>query len=265
MSRLHQLLAVEPDLEGKYKRICEESKKTFGKAAMFTGFHRKLVSFSDDAPEFPEENSAMETTVHERLDYTAGPIAAYFDALLQKECTNQNASANLVVDGIPLATAVPATFLLGLEKRLKAVRAVYETIPTLQAGFEWKPSVDKGTGVWDLVHPEEKLKTEMQFKSQVLYEATANHPAQIEKWQEQTPVGKFVKNIWCGMITSHEKSALLERIDKLIVATKKARQKANSENVVKTSIGQNLINFINGNSAIAPPEISPPESSPPEI
>jgi len=253
MAKLHQLLAVEADLEGKYKRICEESKKTFGKPAMFMGYHRKLESFSDDAPEWPEENQEMATTVHDRIKYTQGHIESYLDALAQKESTNQVAVADLVVRGTTLATAVPATFLLGLESRLKYVRGVYEALPTLQAGTEWKLAPDKGANIFAMVHPEEKLKTELTFKSQVITEAQFppagragnSIPAQFEKWQEQLPVGKFVKNVWCGMITTAEKSRLLDNIDTLIRATKMARQKANSTEVKKVQVGQAIMDFIN--------------------
>ena len=252
-AKLHQILAVEADLEGKYKRICEESKKTFGKGAMFTGSHRKLVSFDDNAPDFPEENQAITTTVNARIEYTNKSIAKYFDALVQKEATNQVAKADLIVNGTAIASNVPATFLLALESRLKYVRGVYESIPTLPAGTEWRVAEDKGADIFEMVHPEEKLKTELTFKSQIITEAKfppagsagTSIPAQVEKWQEQVPVGKFVKHIWSGMITTARKAELLDRIDILINETKMARQKANSVEVVNVNIGKAITDFIN--------------------
>jgi len=246
MSRLHQILAVEPDLEGKYKRVCEETKKVFSKPAMFTGFHRRLELFEDDdAYSYPDEHQDMTTTVQERLDYTGEAVADYFDALFQKEATNQNAKADLVVNGFLIGQNLPATFLLAMESRLKYVRSIYEAMPTLTAGIEWKPSLDKGEGIWEMVHPEEKLRTKMTFKSQILVDATEFHPAQIEKWEEQVPVGKFVKHTWCGLVTSKRKAVLLGRIDALIRAVKQARQKANSVDVVKGNVGDCIMEFIN--------------------
>ncbi len=247
MGKLHQLLAVESDLEGNYKRICEETKKVFSKPALFTGFIRKLVMFDDqDTNEYPDEILTMTTTVKKRLDYTGKSISSYLDALYQKEATNQEACADLVVSGITIGKDLPATFLLGLESRLKYIRSIYETMPTLAAGFEWKPSEDKGEGVWDMAHPEEKLKTKMMWQHQVLVEPTEQHRAEIEKWEEQVPVGKFVKFLWCSMITSNHKSEILARIDALIQATKKARQEANTQVIVSGHVGNNIINFING-------------------
>ncbi len=246
MAKLHQVLAVESDLEGKYKRTCEETKKIFSKAAMFTGSHRKLELFDDsDKTEYPDEHQAMTTTVHERVEYTGEAISAYFDALFQKEATNQEASADLTVDGVSIGMVLPATFLLALESRLKYVRSIYEALPTLQAGVDWKPSEDKGEGVWDMVHPEEKIKTKMAWQHQVLVPPTKEHRAEIEKWEEQIPVGKFVKHMWCSMITSHQKSEILGRIDKLIQATKQARQRANTREIVKGNVGKSIMDFIN--------------------
>ncbi len=250
MGKLHQLLAVEPDKEGKYKRVCDESKKVFGKAAMFTGSHRTLHMFEDgvDATD-PDTHQSMTTTVRERMGYTGESISDYFDALYQKEATNQKAKADLVVDGTVIAKEVPATFLLALESRLKYVRGVYETMPTLQAGIEWVPSDTMGAGIWEMKHPEEKLKTKMTVQHEVLVPPTKEHRAEIEKWEEQIPIGKFVKRVWCSMLTSPEKQEILARIDKLIQATKQARQKANAEEVVGGNVGRSIIDFINNGPA----------------
>jgi len=253
MPKLHQLLAVESDLEGKYKRICEESKKVFSKPALFIGSHRKLESFEENDVKHPEENQEMTTTVYERVNYTAGAVEAYLDAIYQKEATNQVAKADLVIGDKVIIADVPATFLLALESRLKYVRGVYETMPTLGVGISWRPSESKGNGIWEMEHPEEKIKTKMTFKSQILVpaqfpkegESGTSLPAQIEKWEEQVAVGKFVKNIWCSLITSSQKAKVLERIDNLINGAKMARQKANSTKAVTNKVGANLLNYIN--------------------
>lgn len=243
--KLHQLLAVESDLEGKYKRICDETVKVFGKGSMFTGYIRKLELFDDsDKTAYPDEHLHMATTVKERLDYNDESVVDYFDAILQKEATNQTAVADLVIGETVIGKALPATFLLGMESRLKNLRAVYEAMPTLQVGIDWKRSETKGEDVWEQVHPEEKLKTKMMVQHQVLVDPTPQHRAEIEKWEEQIPVGKFVKNIWCSMITSEEKSDVLGRIDKLINAVKKARQEANGVPTVDIHVGKNIVDFI---------------------
>jgi hypothetical protein len=47
------------------------------------------------------------------------------------------------------------------------------------------------------------------------------------------------------MITPARKSELLDRIDKLLRAVKKARQRANGTEVVKVNVGKSIMDFIN--------------------
>jgi hypothetical protein len=247
MAKLHELLAVESDLEGKTKRLMNEGKKVFSdKPALFMGAVRVYKPFIEDGVDYPEEHQALTTTVNEKLEYINKEVIRYWDALLQKEVTNQNAIASIIIDGKIIGEDLPATFLLGLEKRLRRLREVYESIPTLAVGTEWKKDEAKGEGIWVIAHPEETLKTVRTVKSKVLYEATDHHPAQIDKWEENESVGKYTKTIWSGMISPAKKSKYLERIDKLIQAVKKARQRANSTDVVNKQVAKNLIDYING-------------------
>ena len=247
MGKLHELLAVEADLEGKANRIIGETSKVFEKKpGIFMGSVRTYKPFVDDGIDYPEEHQALTETVSNKLDYTADSIIKYYDAILQKEATNQEARANLVVNGEVIGENLPATFLLGLESRLKKLRSMYEKIPTLSIGTEWVKDEGKGKGVWKIAHPEETLKRVRTIKSKVLYEATEHHPAQIDKWEESEDIGKYTKYIWSGMITPARKSELLDRIDNLIQATKKARQKANCTPIVKRNIGKKIFSYING-------------------
>jgi hypothetical protein len=247
MSKLHELLSVEGDLEGEYKKILDETKNTFSKKEdHFFGFVRKLVMFDENAPETPDEHKEMVTTVHDKLEYSKDAITRYIDAVLQKESTNQIAVADLVIDGMTIAVGLPATFLLGLETKLKHIREMYETIPTIPPGIKWEHDPTKGDHVYSMTYPEVKFKTEKIFKVQVLYEATDKHPAQVEKIPETKDVGRYEKYTWSGMMSPAEKSMVLGRIDKLIRAVKKARQRANSAEVMDRSIGEDLFRYING-------------------
>ena len=96
------------------------------------------------------------------------------------------------------------------------------------------------------------MKTQRTTKSTVLYEAKfpkANEggnsiPAVIDKWEEVENVGKYTKKHWSGAVTSARKSELLGRIDNLLRAVKKARQRANSTEVVSMSVGNSLFEYI---------------------
>jgi hypothetical protein len=246
MAKLHELLAVEKDLEGTFHAILKETHDTFSKKpGHFMGSNRRLQWHKDGEPAAPEENVALTSTVQEKLDYQQGHIARYLNAVLQKEATNQTAKADIVIDGKTIATELPATFLLGLETKLKQMRATYAKIPTLAPGIQWVLDADKGEGIYSRLHAEEVFKTEKTIVPQILYDATDKHPAQVEKIDEVKNVGTFIKNVWSGMMTTAEKSILLGKLDKLTRAVKQARQRANNTQVTKKSIGKELFDFIN--------------------
>lgn len=249
MGKLHELLAVEGDLQGIAKKLMEETTKTFGKSEHFIGLHKRLEMFdaSQQDQVVADEYRELVTTVPDKLDYLSAGLVRYFDAVLQKEKTNQTAVADLVVDGTTIGTSVPATFLLGMEARLRELRKVFEVAPTLAPGVAWEKDETLGKGVYRAKNVDEKLKTAKTFQHKVLYDATDKHPAQIEKWEEQLPVGKYITSTTCGMFSPADKSAVLGRLDKLIQAVKKARMQANMVDVVSDQLGQKMFDYILGN------------------
>jgi hypothetical protein len=246
MGKLHELLAVEGDLAGTAKKLAEEAIKTFSKPNHFLSSHRHVAMFNaeEQSKVIADEHQNMDTTVTEKLDYLAEAVAKYFDAVLQKEMTNQTAVADLKIGSVTIGNKIPATFLLGMENKLKELRQVYESIPTLAPGIPWKLDETLGKGVYRMEHADEKIKTAKTFQFRVLYEATDKHPAQIEKWEDQIPVGKIITNVTSGMLSPADKSALLGRLDRMIQAVKAARCKANMADVVEESIGTRMFQYI---------------------
>lgn len=247
MGKLHELLAVEGDLEGVYKNILQETEIQFTKHPdRYFGQHQRVEFFEENAVPEADDHKELDDTVMSKIEYSAEHITRYLDAVLQKEATNQTASADIVVDGVTIAKNVPATFLLGLETKLKNIRTIYENLPTLQPGIKWELDPTQGKGVYKMSYPEEKFRTKKVMKNHVLSEATKEHPAQVQVYSEDEKIARVVTNKWCGMITPAEKSALLGRFDNLLRAVKKARQKANSVDVVDRTIGKELFSYING-------------------
>jgi len=245
--QLHEVLAVEKGLETTAKKVIEEGIATLrGKPERFRGVVKRYDPFNEEEAHLGGETDHLEltTTVNKKLDYVFRHIAKYVDAVYQKDVTNCEAKADVVIDGKVLLEKAPVTTLLGLETKLKQWRLLLEAIPTLAPGVKWKGAPDKGDDVYEREHPEEKFRTKLEIKHKVLYEATKEHPAQIEKYTEQIPVGKFTQYEWSGMITPAQKSELLGRLDKLMRAVKKARMRANSTEVLGGHIGSTLTNYI---------------------
>jgi len=245
--KLHELLAVEPSLEGAAKRVLEETIVTFKKKQThFSKSHKTYNPLTTDEPGQPEEISEMVTTVPDKLDYMFTSLTKFWDATIQKEATNQIAKADLIVDNDTIAKDVPATALLSLESKLSSLRKVFDEIQTHPPGNKWEVDKDEDSSgnVYKGVHAIEKNRAVKTFKSKILVEPTEFHPAQIEKWEELEVVGRYNTQYWTGTISPAKKSDYLVRIDKLIRATKKARMRANNVDVVKINISDKIKKYI---------------------
>lgn len=245
---LHELLAVENDQKKTAETILEETMDLFkNKQHIFDGYDKRLEMFDEnEPPDTPPERKEVVSTVFQRVEYMFKHLIKYFDLLAQKEATNGIARADLVVDGVVIDENIPATFLLGMESRLTSLRSILTIMPTLDMSKAWEPAIDIGDNIRKQTRPEEKTKTRKVPIHKILVEPTKEHPAQIEKWDEQKPVGKFITTYWSGRYTPKEKAEMIERTNKLISAVKKARQRANQAEVVKVNIAKKMFDYILG-------------------
>jgi hypothetical protein len=250
MAVLHEVLAVEKDLEQVASKVVGEAVITFSKKVdHFTGHVKSLEMYDVDRKKEEEgqkEVKELTTTVPEKLSYIAEHLIRFYDALAQKEATNQEARSDVILpDGTILLKALPATLLLGLENKLARLREMYDTIPTLQPGVEWKPDPQaKFHGVYRAITPTVNLKSEKDFSFRVLYAATKEHPAQIEKWNVDKPIGQYKTERSSGMLAPIQKSNLLGKLDTLIAAIKQARMRANTVEVKKLEVGKVIFGFL---------------------
>jgi hypothetical protein len=243
---LHEILAVIGDLQGTKEKILGETIHTFGKkVAHFSGWHRRLEMIdSTRSGEETQEHQAIVTTVMQKLEYMSKSCTKFWDVKFQKECGGQLAHADIIIDDGIIAKDVPVYFLLEMENELKQLRKIYDEIPTLQPGVEWKRAEDLGKDIWKSEYSQEKTKTEKTYEHKVLVPATDKHPAQIREWTEDKIVGKYITDAWSGMLSPAEKSNLLEKLDKLVRAVKKARQRANTQEVPRKQIGAAIFKYL---------------------
>ena len=248
MSKLHEILAVESDLEETSRKILEEAFTTFVKKANhFESYHKTLKMLDEERSgeeEGAEEHKALVTTVPDKLEYVRGSLERYYNALLQKEATNQEAKADLEIEGQVIAKDLPATFLLGMENRLKKLRPMLEAIPTLEPGVQWIPDLDQGSYIFKSKYPETKQKQEKANEFVIVTEATPQHKAQYEKVSKNFVCGTYSTQYWSGKITPGQKSIYLKRLDQLIQSIKKARQRANTCEIVKRKVGKEILDYL---------------------
>jgi hypothetical protein len=246
MTKLHEIIAVEGDVESVAKKVIDEGVVTFTKKPdHFNGQQTSLKMFKEeDRQQEVAETKDMVDTVKDKLAYIFDQVAKHYDLYATKGLTNTKACADIVVDGTTLASDVPATVLLGMESQLKQIRALIEAAPTLAPGVPWQPATTRGAGVYETREPDVRMKTVKTVQHKILVAPTDKHPAQIEKWTEDLPVGKYEVHKWSGMLSPAEKSLLLSKTDNLIRSVKKARQRANNTEVVELPLGKRLLDYI---------------------
>jgi hypothetical protein len=244
-NRFHALLAVESDVKKQADFILHESIGVFKRHEHFISEHKTYVPLEEDGLSMPDEKTELTTTVDERLKYSQKALIRLMDLILQKESTNQVAKADLVVEGKTIAKDIPATALLSLEGRLKQIREMYVAIPTLKPGVLWRAEEGGKPGVY--MAPETvRFKTEKRSNCQVVVPATEHHPAQVDKSTVDVRIGEWHILTRCSMWSSAKQAEVLDRIDTLIRAVKKARQKASDQTVVVNNIGKNIFEYITG-------------------
>jgi len=242
--KLHELIAVEPDLKGTAEKILIEAVGTFSKREnLFLGSSRRYVPLFENEPKQPDENKAITETVIDKLRYVFGIAAKAVDALASKEVTNLTALASVEMNSKVVWNSLPAVVLINFENYFKRIRDALEHIPTLDPGEDWKWDEKSNHFVTD---EKQAFRTKKVLKALVKYEATKEHPAQVETYSEDIPVGVWHGRKFSAMLSPKQKSDMLSRVDELIRAFKEARQRANNVEVSEIRIADLLFSYILG-------------------
>lgn len=248
MPKLHELLAVETNLETQAAKVRSDLSETFQKKRHL--FEEKRVTFTsleEGKPPVIEGQSTIQSTVGKELDWVSKHLAKALDASYQVAEANTDARADVVLDddaGTVLLQAVPATALLELEKRLVEIRELVSAVPTLDPAKGFEPDTQKGSGVYR-ARDVNKTRTKKEPKVIVKYDATKEHPAQTEMVVVDVPSGTIAEQEWSGMMTPADKSEMLDRAEQLIRATRRARSRANdTETDLSKKIGGKLFGFL---------------------
>lgn len=256
MSKLHEVLAVEPSHEAASTKLLAEAVKTFnGKEGLFKGKTRTLKLFGkDEANKVEFEaleakdsiNQKVAATVPENLNYVATVMARYYDVVAQKEATNQHARADVVINGVTIMADMPATFLLGLETKLKAWRELLEAAPTMLPGLPWVPATELGAYIYKIADPVKDVKTAKTVDHKMLPQPNAQHPAQYVPIDVNKNIGEYSEFTSSGQISTADKAALIDRLDSLLKAVKQARMRANDVEVKQVQVGDSLMGYLFG-------------------
>lgn len=243
MAELHQILAVEGDLKNRAMETIARVRGTFADGGPLLGQFRRYHPLTEDGEPQPDEVKALVTRVTDELADVRTAFGEWLDVAMQKEVTNQAAVADLVVDGKSLYSNLPAPALLNLESKLAELRGLLAIIPTNDPAERWEWDTNQGIYV---SAERTSYRTQKVPKTHVAYEATKEHPAQVQVFTEDVRVGEWTTILQSGMLSPTDKKAILDRIDRLARAVKQARQKANSQDVTDVKLASLLFGYIFG-------------------
>lgn len=242
MGLLHELLAVESDLKGKAQRTLAQVRGVFGDGqSALIGILKTYRPLADDGEPQPDEKKELAITVDDLLEMLHADYGPWMDAAIQKEKTNTKTSADVEIDGKTIFKNLPATALLNLESKLAELRGVLVSIPTNDQAESW--TFDKQTGVY-VADPRVTYRLAKVAKSQVLYEHTKEHPAQVQLVTLDERVGEWTTTVRSGMLSPTQKRHIVDRVETLQRAVKQARQRANSIDAVNTKIADTLFDYV---------------------
>ncbi|TGO03524.1 hypothetical protein PN36_05170 [Candidatus Thiomargarita nelsonii] len=249
---LHEILAIEQEYKANAERARNQSIETFrSKQKHFTGMRRTFRPFAvdeqmgDEGGERLEAETRLVKTVAEELEQMLKSVSEAVDLGYQIDQANTRAKADIVIDDDVIAKDVPATFLLQLEKRLREIRAVLKEIPCFDPVRLWSldPGADKKYVL--RAEPVTTIRKQRTKKYNVMYEATKEHPAQVDIVEIEEPIGEIRSYEWTGMLSPGSKTAILEQLEKLLSAVKTARSRANIVVVDnEKKIARKLFNYL---------------------
>lgn len=239
--KLHQYLALHKgafsDGEGRLTKVYHALDKN----ALLSGVLKTYKPNDEEGQQLPSEGTKLQLRVPVLLREAVPALVRQVDLQATVDAGNQQATANVVVDGEVVLSDVPIETLLFLGKKLTALGEVISKIPVLDEAEDWS---DAGDGLSFKTAPSSKVRTEKVPTKFEKAPATDKHPAQVEILYLDKVVGTWTTTKFSGAITAKRKSELVEKLSKLQAAVKVAQGEANSTEVTDRKIGQAVFDFL---------------------
>jgi len=241
MPKLNQIVAVATGTKTEMKKEITNLHRKTGAVDLFSGLSRTYQPHDEEGEQLPSESKIVQLNCNDVLEEAANIWKNGWDVVATQDVNNCKTNVDVVVDEEVVVSNVPVTYLMFLEKQLQDVEKFVETLPVLDPSVKWE--FDENQGHYKS-EPSTSVKTKKVPQHKVLYEATKEHPAQIEKWSEDVPVGTWTAVKFSGAMSITDKKKVLERIRKLQNAVKFAREEANSTEVENIEVAEGIFKYL---------------------
>lgn len=240
---LHEIVALVNGRKGEAEKAVKAIYHLFDKPTVFDGLTRTYRPREENGEPQPPENVNPQQRVKDLIGDICGTWTDLFDLTFTLDVGNGQARADVEVDGKVLAKDVPAVTLLFLHKRLEEVKALVARMPTPDPAENWAYDEKQ-----DLLVTGERqtVRTKKIQRSLVLIQPTKEHPGQAQMITEDVAAGDWTAVGRTTRIPAARRNEMLERVNKLLDAVKVARERANSIEVEKRRIGNDLFGYVFG-------------------
>ncbi|MFB7594189.1 hypothetical protein [Streptomyces sp. NPDC056160] len=241
MTKLNQIIAVEKGVKSKALQDGAAAHQKVQKPALLAGISRTYQPKDEEGEQLPPESTRVQVKAEEILREAAASLTRLFDVTATKDWANRTACADVTVDGRTVLTEVPVSYLLFLEKQLTELHAFVRKLPVLDAAESW--TLDPSTDWWK-TDPVRTIRTKKVPRNHVKAEATDKHPAQVEVYHEDVPIGYWTTVKFSGALPARRVNELLDRVEKLQQAVKFAREEANGTEVTDQRVGDAVFGYL---------------------
>lgn len=242
-ARLNQVIAIENGAKTTAHERLTSLYQLLAKHALLSGISRTYQPRQEDGDPLPPEQTRVQIRAEDSLEECAAILTDLFDVTATREWANSKAVADIVVGGETLLKAVPITYLLFLEKKLVDLHTFVSKLPVLDQAETWHR--DTAQNAW-ATEPTQSVRTKKIPRTLVKAEATDHHPAQVDVWHEDVPVGDWRQVKYSGAMEATRVRELVRRVEELQRAVKFSREQANSIEAPPVETGKPLFAFLFG-------------------
>jgi hypothetical protein len=241
MGKLNQVIAVVAPKKAKATEVATKCYHQIQKAPLFDGISRTYQPKDEDGERLPPESKSIQVKVGELISEAVAAWTEMWDVVATQDTANCVAKADVKVDGKVLLKQVPVPHLLFLEKQVNDVETFISKLPTLDPAETWDYNDAAGSYA---TPPNETARTKKISRAFVKYEATKEHPAQVDVVTEDVLVGYWKTIKFSGTIPARDKQAMQDRVRKLKEAIVFAREEANAIEAPPVSEGKAVFDYL---------------------
>lgn len=241
VAKLNQIIAVANGKKSRVQSGLTEIYHKLQKPALLEGIARVYRPKDEEGEQLPSESKKVQLRADQALDDAAVLLTDLFNVVAEQDYANCEAKADVKVGERKILEQVPVTHLLFLEKQLIDIATLVSKLPTLDPAEEWHYS-DEADCFATL--PTEKTRTKKVPRNHVKYEATKEHPAQVEVYTEDIVEGYWSTTKFSGAIPEADKNELAKRVRLLQDAVKMAREEANCHETTKVDEGKKIFAYL---------------------